>query len=428
MSIHDLWPALAVLGAVMVPSLPAQPRPEAATVNLVYAFQGSPDGAYPSGGLVADSNGSLYGVTESGGATIEGCSGNGCGVVFELTPTGSGWSSSVLYSFTGGTDGGSPGGSLVLDKSGNLYGTTAGYGAHNSGVVFQLLAPASAGGVWTERVLYAFTGLDDGATPNRGLVSDAKGALFGSTALGGADTAGTIFSVTPPAGGPDGIWSFRLLHSFTGGSFGSMDGAAPNGDMVFGYGGALYGTTALGGGASGFGTIFQVAPPTVAGGEWTESVVYTFTDLAGGSSPQVGLTAGKDGVLYGTTPSGSGRSLYGTAFEFAPPAETGGTWTFTSLANFGPARGTMPNLVTPNKAGALYGTAAGGSSNDGLIFQLKSSTAGQPWTVTVLQSLSGTDGAIPVGSLLLSTSGLYGAALYGGDPNCNCGAVYEVVP
>jgi hypothetical protein len=185
---------------------------------------------------------------------------------------------------------------------------------------------------------------------------------------------------------------------------------------------------ALGGGASGFGTIFQVAPPTVAGGEWTESVVYTFTDLAGGSSPQVGLTAGKDGVLYGTTPSGSGRSLYGTAFEFAPPAETGGTWTFTSLANFGPARGTMPNLVTPNKAGALYGTAAGGSSNDGLIFQLKSSTAGQPWTVTVLQSLSGTDGAIPVGSLLLSTSGLYGAALYGGDPNCNCGAVYEVVP
>jgi hypothetical protein len=133
-------------------------------------------------------------------------------------------------------------------------------------------------------------------------------------------------------------------------------------------------------------------------------------------------------VLYGTTPSGSGRSLYGTAFEFAPPAETGGTWTFTSLANFGSARGTMPNRLTVNKAGILYGTAAGGSSNDGLVFLLKPTTAGQPWKDTVLDSLSGTDGGTPVGSLLLGAGALYGAALYGGDPNCNCGTVYEVVP
>jgi uncharacterized repeat protein (TIGR03803 family) len=424
MSIHGIWPALAVLGAVMLPSLPAQPRP-AATVNPIYAFQGSPDGAYPAGGVVADSKGSLYGVTESGGAT-GGC---GCGVVYELTKAGGVWSSRVLYSFTGGTDAGGPYGPLVFDKSGNLYGTSSFYGANSSGTVFQLLAPASAGGPWTERVLYSFTGLDDGATPNGGLVFDANGVLYGSAAEGGADTAGTIFSLTPPAGGPDGIWTFNLLHSFTGGSFGSKDGSMPNGGLVFGQGGALYGTTGLGGRASSLGTVFQLAPPATAGGAWTENVLHDFSDVAGGSFPEVGLTSGTDGVLYGATPSGSGKSLYGTVFELAPPAETGGTWTFTSLANFGSAHGTMPSGVTVDKAGNLDGTAAGGSSNAGLVFELKPTTAGQKWKETVLQSLSGTDGGTPVGRLLLGTGGvLYGAALYGGDPNCNCGTVYEVIP
>ncbi len=425
MSIQHIWPALAVLGGLMAPSLQAQPKPAASTLTPIYAFQGSPDGAYPLGGVVADSNGSLYGVTINGGAT-NGC---GCGTVYQLTNSGGGWSSSVLYSFMGSTDGGGPRGPLVFDKSGNLYGA-ANYGADSSGVVFQLLAPTSTGGPWTERVLYTFTGGDDGSVPNGGLVFDSNGVLYGSAVEGGTYTAGTIFSLTPPAGGPDGLWSFNLLYTFTGGSFGSMDGSGPNGNLVFGRGGELYGTTSLGGDAGSLGTIFRLARPAMPSGAWTEKVLYDFPDTSGGSLPEYGLIASKNGALYGTTPGGSGSSLYGTVFELAPPAETGGDWVYTTLANFGSKRGISPNLVTLNASGGLDGTTyGGGSSNEGVVFQLKPTTAGNPWKETVLNSFSGAEGYTPNGSLLRVKGGeLYGVAEYGGDPDCNCGTVYEVIP
>jgi len=266
------------------------------TETVLHSFTG-PDGANPSAGLIRDKEGNLYGTTSGGGVSGGGLSGEG--TVFRLDTAGR---ESVLHSFTG-PDGANPIAGLIRDEAGNLYGTTAFGGFLNCagtgcGVVFKL-DPAG-----NETVLHSFT-WPDGAFPVAGLVQDNEGNLYGTTQGGGAFNEGTVFKL-------DTAGLVTVLHSFTGGT----DGAIPQeAGLVQDKAGNLYGTTSLGGNLgcyapSGCGVVFKLDP---AG---AETVLHRFTWL-GGVFPFAGLVQDKAGNLYGTTTDG-GASGFGTVFTLAP--------------------------------------------------------------------------------------------------------------
>jgi uncharacterized repeat protein (TIGR03803 family) len=238
----------------------------------LHSFTGSPDGANPYAGVIVDSAGNLYGTTLYGGAY-------GKGTVFEVDSAGV---ETVLYSFTGGPDGGEPYGNLVMDATGILYGTTILYGAYGYGTVFKLV-PSGA-----ERVLHSFTGGADGGWPTAGLILDAAGNLYGTTTIGGA-RYGTVFKL-------DSRGAATVLHTFTG----SPDGNSPFAGLVMDVAGNLYGTTLYGGNSSycGCGTVFEID----AAGK--ETVLHTFTGEIDGAYPEGGLILDSAGNLYGTTESG----------------------------------------------------------------------------------------------------------------------------
>jgi uncharacterized repeat protein (TIGR03803 family) len=205
----------------------------AATESVLYSFTGGTDGANPEAGLIADSSGNLYGTTTSGGAS-------GFGTVFMLSPAGT---ESVLYSFTGGTDGGFPTAGLIADSQGNLYGTTSGGGAMPGGDGYGVVFALSPSG--TETVLHTFN-FNDGSRPYGGLIADTKMNLYGTTAFGGTSRAGNVFKL-PQAG------QMTVLHSFAG-----SDGANPVAGLIADSKGNLYGTTEQGGAAPGGGAVFKL--------------------------------------------------------------------------------------------------------------------------------------------------------------------------
>jgi len=201
--------------------------------TVLYAFSGGSDGDLPNGGVIFDKKGNLYGTTRFGGQI-------GWGTVFKLTPHRGTWAETIIYSFTGGSDDGDPNGYPIFDQAGNLYGTTPGIPGTN-GSVFQLSPPATQGGVWTETTIYHFTG--NGARPEAGLTPDQKGSLYGTTNVGGNSSDGSVFELTPPAK-KGGAWTETVLYSF---ALGHGDGRWPDSGVIFGKGGALYGITPLGG-------------------------------------------------------------------------------------------------------------------------------------------------------------------------------------
>ena len=222
--------------------------------NVLHRFSGGLDGSFPSGGLVMDAQGNLYGTTGGGGGS--GCLGQlGCGTVYKIDTSGQ---ETVLYSFAGGTDGSAPNGDLLLDKSGNLYGTTAGGGGsgcqgNGCGTVFKV----DKNGV--ETVLYRFKGGNDAANPGAGLVTDGAGNLYGTTVRGGAKDFGTVFGLRPNG-------KEVILHRFTGGT----DGANPVAKLLRDSHGTLYGTTRSGGNVQcpyaiefvpGCGVVFSISLP-----------------------------------------------------------------------------------------------------------------------------------------------------------------------
>jgi uncharacterized repeat protein (TIGR03803 family) len=211
--------------------------------QIIHHFTG-PDGSGPTCDLLWDSAGNLYGTTLNGGTS------NWC-VVIELTPSSGGtWTESVLYQFTGASDGASPPAGLIFDAAGNLYGTTQECTHKCYGTVFQL-TPSM--GKWTFAVIHAFKAPEDGASPSGGLVSDANGNFYGTTTQGGRNGEGTVFKLSPSGG----QWKETLLHSFD--AFGGKGGNSPFGGLIFGPMGNLYGTTD-GGGAAGWGVVFSLAP------------------------------------------------------------------------------------------------------------------------------------------------------------------------
>jgi uncharacterized repeat protein (TIGR03803 family) len=278
------------------------------TETVLHSFAGGSDGAYPRSGLLLKGN-SLYGTTLQGGTgTACGPFGGPCGTVFKLAHSKTGWTESVLYSFTGGADGGYPYGGVVLDKGGNLYGTTFQNGSTGYGTVFEL---TRGKGTWTESTLYTFTGGADGKASYGGVILDANGHLYGTTSQGGASGGGTVFKLTHGTSG----WTLTTLHAFTS----SPDGSYPEAGLVR-RANSLYGTTYGGGtgsacgpfGGSPCGTVFEVSY-TKSGG-WTENVVYSFTGSTDGALPEDSLIFDKVGNLYGTA-FGGGSASDGVVFE-----------------------------------------------------------------------------------------------------------------
>jgi uncharacterized repeat protein (TIGR03803 family) len=237
------------------------------TEHTLYAFAGKTDGSVPNGGLVFDQAGNLYGTTSNGGGLGRNlCIDEGCGVVFKLTPgSGGKWTESAIFAFDGEGDGSMPVGGLVIDAAGNLYGATTHGGqgtGEGDGVVFELTA--SSGG-WIETVLHTFTG-PDGANPSGGLVFDGSGNLYGGASAGGIGTGcrgvpcGAIYELTPSGNS----WNESVIYSFQGGN----DGQEPSGNLAIDQSGNLYGTTYIGGTPS-LGTVFKLTPS--ANGQWTET-------------------------------------------------------------------------------------------------------------------------------------------------------------
>jgi uncharacterized repeat protein (TIGR03803 family) len=210
------------------------------TENILHSF-GYGDGAYPYSRVILDNAGNLYGTTWGGGS-------NGAGTIFELTPSGSGWTHAVLYSFQSGSDGENPYGGLIFDSAGNLYGATSSGGSGGGGTVFQLTP--SNNGTWTYSLIYSFAGTND-CGPQNSLVMDQGGNLYGTTYCDGANSLGNVFKLTPSGGG----WTYTSLHDFTGGS----DGQIPFCSVAFDASGNLYGTT-VSGGSQEAGTVWEITP------------------------------------------------------------------------------------------------------------------------------------------------------------------------
>ncbi len=274
------------------------------TETTLYIFAGTPDGSYPTGGLIFDAAGNLYGTTYYGGPYSL-----GYGTVFELTPNGSGnWTETTLHNFSGlKTDGRHPFAGLVRDAAGNLYGTTVEGGAYvDYGTVFAM--KPKAGGGWIERLLHSFNNDKiDGSFPRATLVLDAGGHLYGTTSGGGSSNNGTVFWLGRQ---PNGTWQEVVLHDFNG-----TDGSTPTAGLTFDAAGDLVGTT-VDGGAYNWGTAFGMKHKT--GGGWAEEVLHSFNiNGIDGSSPASSLIFDAAGNLYGTTASG-GPVEGGTVFEITP--------------------------------------------------------------------------------------------------------------
>ena len=399
------------------------------TETVLYSFGlQSVDGATPWDSLIMDKEGNLYGTTEQGGEY-------GFGTVFELSPPAEKrgvWVETVLYSFgSQSEDGVNPYDSLVMAKDGSLYGTTYAGGANNVGTVFQL---SRKKGVWTETVLYGFgSAPNDGSLPYARLVIDKNGNLYGTTYTGGANNLGTVFELSPPVV-EGGAWAETVLHAFGGAP---NDASLPYAGLVVDKKGNLYGTTNEGGAYS-FGSVFKLSLPAEKGGAWTETVLYSFGSQSGdGVNPFGSLIMDKKGNLYGTT-TGGGAYFYGEVFKLSC-AEESGAWAETVLYSLGSysVDGAYPfDGLTMDKEGNLYGTTTGGGKYSfGTVFEMSPPAKnGDAWTETVLYSFGrqSKNGEEPWDSLIMDKEGnLYGTTTEGGaTTNCDygCGTVFKLSP
>jgi hypothetical protein len=409
----------------------ASHRPAEATnarVQVLYKFKGGMDGLGPKAALVADSSGNLYGTTQFGGGNYR-CE-RGCGTVFELSPPGSGnnsWTETVLYRFTGQSDGAEPQGRLVFDGQGNLYGTTYAGGDFSSkactggrvviacGIVFELLPPAVPGGAWNETVLHSFVG-SDGAHPTSGLTFDDSGNLYGATTGGGTPCSdpgcGVVFELSPPLqSGSE--WTYAAIHEFAGGS----DGDLSYSDLTFDASQNLYGTT-CGGGDNAGGVVFELSPPLQQGGNWAETILYSFS-VPG--CPHAGVVFDSASNLFGTTSQGG---TFGTAFELSPSSN--GMWTETTIYLFQSLSSAYPYAAPVfDRLGNIYGTLFGGTC--GALYRLIDHEGVWKESQYIFPNQQQSCG--PSGALIFDeNNALYGTSAGGGACNGSCGTVFAVLP
>lgn len=419
---------LAFTLAIALPMFAAN-SPKGATI---YTFAGGNDGSNPIAPLISDAQGDLYGTTQAGGGGTP-CGGStiGCGTVFELiapsSPSGV-WKEKILYVFTGQADGEYPIGGLIFDSLGNLYGTTQSGGDLGStmcgtpvgggcGVVFELSPPSDAGS-WIESVLYAFEGGSDGAFPETALTFDTSGNLFGTTVGGGSVSGsanlGTIFELSPVAGG---TWTESIIYSFTG----TSDGYNPTSPLVLDGFGNFYGATSS--------TVYQLVPPS-NGGAWILNTINVFDNKY--AIENGWLLFDHSGNLF-TTMSYTGEKGNGLAFELTPP-QSGGSWIETILWTFAGGGDAHPDGFVEDSSGNFYGTTQGNTREAcGIIFKLSDSTTG--WSQTVLHSFSDmqfSQGCVPQAPIVYGKwNALYGTTSQGGNKkSCGlgCGTVFGFLP
>jgi uncharacterized repeat protein (TIGR03803 family) len=313
------------------------------TETVLYSFgaSSSSDGKWPMAGVILDGEGNLYGTTAAGGTNDT--NSGGAGIAFKISPEGT---ETILHEFGASSkDGTIPTGSLLMDHSGNLYGTTQGGGSNYYGTIFKI----SAGG--TESILHTFAA-SDGEYPPDNLISDKEGNMYGTAPSGGSHNDGTVFEITPK-----GV--FTVLYNF-GAS--STDGTRPFANLVFDGAGDLYGTTETGG-ANGGGTIFKLTPGS--GGTWTESIVFGFEASGtgvGGHYPTTGVVLDGQGYIYGTTYYG-GKNSVGTVYEITPAGRIIVLYAFTSASG-------NPNGGLLLSGGTFYGVSDPASANTGELYEI----------------------------------------------------------
>ena len=313
-------------------------------LSTLYAFQGGADGAYPAAGLVFGPDGALYGTTSQGGESSCG----DCGTVFRLQPPATVcgsirclWTKTTIHLFGGtqqGFDGRQPVGDIAFDRAGNLYGAASRGGQYDKGMVYQL---TRSGSNWMETVVHSFT--NTLGYPLTGLAIDNNANLYGAVQYVGGSYFGSIYRLVPSGMS----WALEDLYDLS-----QSDGAYPRSGMIFGTAGNLFGTTTFFG-ANGGGTVFELSN---VNGSWTYSVLYSFARNNGG--PIADLTFDQAGNLYGTT-LGDGAYQLGSVFTLT---RNGGGWSYTSLYDFsqiGVAASPESNVVL-DSSGNLYGTFSQG--------------------------------------------------------------------
>jgi uncharacterized repeat protein (TIGR03803 family) len=303
------------------------------TETVLYSFQDGNDGGVPESQLVFDAAGNLYGTTEGGGSGSCGL-GAPCGVVFELSPTVSGpWTETVIYSFSSESDGMEPQGPLVRDGHGNLFGTTpiggsvgnnCGYPYYGCGTVFEI-SPSTSG--WIKTTLYTFLGAADGAIPRGGVVLDSSGNLYGTAEQAG-NANGCVYNSNPGCGvvftlrrGSSGEWTEQVIAAFepNAESNPGRTGGVPAGSLVFDSAGNLYGTASQGG-TGGSGVVFKLAKGSA---KWTETELFTFNGRSYGGVPVSNVLISPGGLLGTTLAGGKLSDKYcsgtcGLVFELKP--------------------------------------------------------------------------------------------------------------
>ena len=336
------------------------------------------DGRSPEVGLTVDAVGNIYGTTMNGGDEACVIDGNGCGTVFELSPPSApdgSWTEQVLYSFCAipngqnlCIDGDHPHGAVIFDALGNLYGTTqgGGTGRHEPapllpepGTVFEL-SPGVSG--WTHTVLYNFCSLGqgkfclDGSVPAAGVTFDKSGNIYGTTELGGGakiEGFGTVYRLSPGTSG----WTESVLYQFR-----FPNAGTPLAKVTLDSAGSLYTTFSVSG--QGVGGVLRL---NSARGGTSKTVSFTPPN---GATPSAGVTLdSQHRILYGTA-VGGGQNSGGTIFDVVLPGQVGVLYNFCSQPNCSDGKGPQAGL-TGDHAGHLYGTTtAGGSSNNGVVFEI----------------------------------------------------------
>lgn len=399
-----LGPAMNLLCVLM--AIAVQPA-QSQTFSILHTFTGGSDGGAPTGTLALDRGGHIYGTTSQGGNPDPVCDFVSCGTAFELSERNSHWTLTTLYSFFGRGDGGTPFAGVSIAPNGILYGTTF-LGGSGSGIVYSLRPPthtsANTRSGWIETPIYTFTGAGDGSGPGYGSL------IF--------DLAGNVYGTTYQGGSPCGDGScgtvFKLTPSgrnswtATVYAFPGRDyGGNPLGGVVLDASGNLYGTTTNNNYAP---VAYELTPSAPA---WTETVLYTF--------PLDPTYPGGEGVILDGTGGLFGANL-SAVHQLTPGGEQ---WNLNVLYNFTDEGGSWAPLVT-DVNGNLYGTTcSGGTLGDGSVFKLSPSRSG--WLETDLHDFTGmADGACPVGGVTLDAVGnIYGTAAWGA---AGYGVVWKIAP
>jgi uncharacterized repeat protein (TIGR03803 family) len=388
------------------------------TTTTLYNFgRFSTDGQEPGTPMIFDGSGNLYGTTSTGGP-------GGGGVVYELSPSSGGsWTETIIQTFADHGGPLSPSSSLIFDGSGNLYGVSYYGGSFDQGTVYKL-SPSSSG--WTATVLHSFTGGSDGALARGNVVFDSKGNLFGITDQGGGSTGcpsgcGTVFELSPSGGG----WTSRVLYAFTGG----IDGWAPAA-LTVDSSGNLFGVAVVGGDRgcpSGCGTIFRLQPASGSSTSYTFGLIYSFTPLGPAGYNPFSLVLDAAGNIYGTTIAGGGRCNpgCGDVFKLTKPASAG-LWKASILHAFtGTYDCGSPVALSLDSSGNVFGSTGSGSfTSYGEVFKITPVSGG--WNFAVLHNFV-TDGGHPSSGVLIDAHGnLFGNTLDAGQ--FGSGTIFEMSP